>query len=73
MGVVRSSAKEASPSSIQACRRSLLPTTMGHHMWASSWEITPYRDSGVRPPPIMVIMGYSIPPPMTPSFTVIWG
>ena len=73
VGVNRSSENEARPSSIQACRRSSLPTTMGHHMCASSWEITPYSERGERPPPTMVIMGYSMPPPMMPSFTVIWG
>ena len=61
--------KVVNPSSCHAKRFSLLPTSIGNHMWHSSCAMTP---AGWRPPQ-MVIIGYSMPPPMMPSHAVMCG
>ena len=51
-------------------------TIIGTHSCASSCDVTPYISSGLAPdiPPMSVIIGYSIPPPMipSPSTAVAW-
>ena len=54
--------KVLNPSSIQAWRRSLLPTIIGNHSWPCSCAMVPKTSCSLPPPCTMTNIGYSIPP-----------
>ena len=64
--ITRAVANVFSPSSIQACSNSLLPTTVCQNWWPASWTVTSsglekFTGASQRVPEVKNV-GYSMPP-----------
>src|SRR5579875_1315729 len=53
--------KVLKPSSIQPYLRSLLPTTIGNHVWPNSWSVTLNKPAPLERALQKTMDGYSIP------------
>ena len=63
--------KVLKPSSIHACRRSSVFTTIGNQLWPNSCVVTPHSPRGSVRPPQYDTIGYSIPPTIPLTFVAV--